>query len=314
MQYSIIFMGTPEFSKNALEAIVKAGHNVIGVYTQRPKPVGRKHIVQMSAVHEFAESLNIPVHTPKTMRSAEVIEEIKELNPDLIIVAAYGFIIPADILNIPRFGCINIHASVLPRWRGAAPIQHAIMAGDNETGITIMKMDQGMDTGDIISIKKTPINADTTYGLLISELSKIGADMIVETLDNLDDALNNACKQPEDGVTIANKITKEIEQIDWSKSAAEIERSIRALMPSPAMWAAIGDVRMKILEAEVASAVDSQNSEIGTIINADFVVKCGANTYLKLITVQPAGKSPMPAKAFLNGHKNIIGARYEKVL
>lgn len=306
-------MGTPEFSKNALEAIVNAGHKVICVYTQRPKPVGRKQIVQKSAVHEFSESLNIPVCTPKTMRSPEVIEEIKNLNPDLIIVAAYGFIIPADILDIPRFGCINIHASILPRWRGAAPIQHAIMAGDKETGITIMKMDPGMDTGDVISIQKTPINCDTTYGSLISDLSRIGAKMIVSTLSDLEHALNNAYKQPVDGVTIANKITKDMEQVDWSKTAAEIECNIRAFAPSPAMWGAVAGIRMKILEAEEVFGMGYSGVDYGTIVNADFVVKCGHNTCLRLLTVQPAGKSIMSGKAFLNGHKGIIGAKYEKV-
>lgn len=312
MSYSVIFMGTPEFAKVALESIINAGHNVISVYTQPPKPVGRKHVLQKSSVHNFAESLNIPVNTPTSMRSEEVISQIQELNPDVIIVAAYGFIIPEAILNTPKYGCINIHASILPRWRGAAPIQHAIMYGDKETGISIMKMDKGMDTGDIISIENIEISANTTYGTLIEDLSHLGGKMIVETLSDLENKLNSAYKQPVDGVTIAPKITKDMEQINWSKTAVEIERNIRAFSPSPLMWSTIAGIRTKIVSVKEVFDIQANDYEIGTIINDQFVVKCGQNTYLQILQIQPAGKNIMPAQSFINGHKEIIGAKYEE--
>lgn len=312
MSHSVIFMGTPEFAKVALESIINAGHNVISVYTQPPKPVGRKHILQKSAVHNFAESLNIPVYTPTSMRSEEVISQIKELNPDVIVVAAYGFIIPEAILNTPKYGCINIHASILPRWRGAAPIQHAIMHGDKETGISIMKMDKGMDTGDIISIEKLEITGDTTYGMLIDDLSKLGGKMIVNTLADIENMLNSAYKQPIEGVTIAPKITKDMEQINWSKTASEIEHNIRAFSPSPLMWSTIAGIRTKIVSAKEVFDIQANDHEIGTIINDKFVVRCGQNTYLQILQIQPAGKNIMQAQSFINGHKEIIGAKYEE--
>lgn len=314
MRHSIIFMGTPEFAKTALEAIHNAGHNVISVFSQPPKPVGRKQILQKSPVHEYAEQNGIPVYTPKSLRKGNTAEIIKELNPDVIVVAAYGFIIPESILDTPKYGCINIHASVLPRWRGAAPIQHAIMVGDDKTGITVMKMDQGMDTGDIISIGEVNIENNATYGSLVQDLSALGSKMIVETLTDLENSLNNAYVQPSDGVTIAGKITKEMEQIDWNRTAQEIERNIRAFHPAPSMWSIVNGIRMKILKTEVIDNIYSGVYEPGTIINEDFIVACGMNTYLKIVELQPAGKLIMSAQAFINGHKNIIGTQYGKVL
>lgn len=313
MSYSIIFMGTPDFAKQALQSILQAGYNVIGVYTQAPKPTGRKQVCQKSAVHQLAENSGISVYTPKSLKKEEVINEIRAQNPDLIIVAAYGFIIPESILSIPKYGCINIHASILPRWRGAAPIQHAIMAGDDETGITVMKMDAGMDTGDIIDIKKVPISSNTTYIDLLSDLSSLGAEMIVDVLCDLDSKLRNAYKQPEDGVTTAGKITKSMEQIDWNKPSVEIQNNIRAFYPSPAMWSQIHGIRLKILSARVVSEVS--NVDAGTVLNTNFVVQCGDRTHLQLLEVQPSGKSAMSAKSFINGHQCIIGDKfiYEEV-
>lgn len=304
-------MGTPEFAKTALEAIHNAGHNVIGVFSQPPKPVGRKQILQNSPVHEYAEQNGIPVYTPKSLRKGNAAEIIKELNPDVIVVAAYGFIIPESILDTPKYGCINIHASILPRWRGAAPIQHAIMAGDDKTGITVMKMDPGMDTGDIISIGEVAIDNNTTYGSLVHDLSVLGSKMIVETLADLENSLSDAYVQPADGATIAGKITKEMEQIDWNKTAQEIERNIRAFNPAPSMWSTVCGTRMKFLKAEIVDDMDLGIYEPGTVVNEDFIVACGMNTYLKILEVQPAGKSIMSAQAFINGHKNIIGGIYE---
>lgn len=313
MPYSIIFMGTPDFAKQALQSILRAGYNVVSVYTQAPKPIGRKQVYQKSVVHQLAEDSGIPVHTPSSLKKEEIINEIRAQNPDLIIVAAYGFIIPKSILSIPKYGCINIHASILPRWRGAAPIQHAIMAGDDETGITVMKMDAGMDTGDIIDIKKVPISSSTTYIDLLSDLSSLGAEMIVDVLGHLDNKLRNAYKQPEDGVTIAGKITKSMEQIDWNRPSIEIQNNIRAFYPSPSMWSQIHGIRLKILSARVVSEVS--NVDAGTVLNTDFIVKCGEGTHLQALKVQPSGKSPMSAKAFINGHQDVIGDKfiYEEV-
>lgn len=304
-------MGTPEFARIALEKIVNCGHNVLAVFSQPPKPAGRGKNIQKSAVHEYAEYHDICVYTPRTMRSEEVINVIKALKPDVIIVAAYGFIIPQSILDIPKFGCINIHGSVLPRWRGAAPIHHAIMSGDKETGITIMKMDAGMDTGDIIKIDKYPISEKETLGELRAKLAKIGAGSIADVLNNLEEYLENAYSQPEKGVTIANKITKDMEQINWNLDAKVIERSIRALSPDLYMWTAIDNTRIKIIESTVVE-YEHDNCKPGTILNRDFVVSCGDNTFLRVDYLQPAGKKVMKAADYINGHKEITGRVFDE--
>lgn len=310
-KYNIIFMGTPEFARNALEKLVDKGHKILSVFSQAPKPVGRKQIVCKSMVHEFAEKNGIDVFTPKSLKNDEIQGIIRSQSPDLIIVAAYGFIIPQVILDMPKFGCINIHASLLPRWRGAAPIQHAIMAGDTKTGVTIMQMDAGMDTGNIILKKTIDITNETTGGSLTNELSVIGANAICEVLADLENYLQRSYKQPSEGVTIAPKITKEVEMVDWHKNAVEIERIIRALNPAPAMWSAIDGTRIKILEAEVVQLSGAENLNIGTLVGKSFIIKCGDDTYLKLNKIQPAGKKIMNAADFLNGHKDLIGKIFD---
>ncbi len=306
-------MGTPEFAKIALKSIVDNDHNVLAVFSQPPKPVGRGKNIQKSAVHEYSESHGICVYTPKTMRSEDVVNTIKTLDPDLIIVAAYGFIIPQAILDLPKFGCINIHGSVLPRWRGAAPIHHAIMSGDEETGITIMKMDAGMDTGDIIKIDKCKILEKETLGELRIKLAEIGANSIINVLDDLDKYLANSYKQTADVVTIATKITKDMEQINWNFDAKTIERSIRALSPDSYMWTAIDNMRIKIIGSTVVQGDYSEFSP-GKILDGNFVVSCGDRTFLRIELLQPAGKKIMKAADFINGHKEIIGCTFnEKV-
>lgn len=307
-------MGTPLFAKNVLQKIVEDGHEILGVFTQRPKPVGRKQILCKSPVHEFAEEAGFQVFTPKGMRNDEVHNQISELKPDLIIVAAYGFIIPQAILDLPKYGCINVHASLLPRWRGAAPIHHAIMAGDKETGVTIMKMDAGMDTGDMILKRSISINSDETVGALTEKLSILGADAMSLVLNDLDDYLAKAQVQPTDGVTIAGKITKDMECVDWNATADRIEKNIRAFTPEPAMWSSINGIRIKILKSRVKdSQYDvGENAKAGTILDKDFTVKCGNETFLQLLEVQPAGKTTMKANDFLNGHKNLIGESFDE--
>lgn len=307
-------MGTPLFAKNIFQKIVNDGHKILGVFTQRPKPVGRKQILCKSPVHKFAEELGFQVFTPKGMRNDEVYNQISSLKPDLIIVAAYGFIIPQSILDLPKYGCINVHASLLPRWRGAAPIHHAIMAGDKETGVTIMKMDAGMDTGDIILKRSISISPDETVGELTEKMSFLGADAMSTVLNDIDNYLENSQVQPTSGITIAGKITKDMECVDWNANADQIERNIRAFTPEPTMWSSINGIRIKILKSCVKEAPYEvkKNSKSGTILDKNFTVKCGNETFLQLLEVQPAGKTAMKASDFLNGRKNLIGESFDE--
>lgn len=305
---SVVFMGTPNFAKEALAAIMRSEHKVENVFTQSPKPVGRKHVLEKSPVYQFAEINGISVHTPSTLKNDEVVQQLRKMSPDVVVVAAYGFILPESILSIPKYGCINIHASILPRWRGAAPIQHAIMAGDQESGISIMKMDCGMDTGDIIEVRKVGITQQTTYGVLLDSLSQLGADMIVDVLSDLENKLQHAYKQPSEGVTIARKLTREMEKIDWSRNANDIERNIRAFHPAPNMWTTICGHRIKIISSEVVQDIANNSMKIGSIVNENFVILCGNGTFLRILEIQPSGGKKMPASAFLNGHRNIIGS------
>ena len=305
--YNIIFMGTPDFAKTALKRLVDDGHNIISVFTQEPKPVGRKQVLQKSSVHKFAEENSIPVFTPKKLKSEEIQQLIKRQAPDVIVVAAYGFIIPQAILDIPTYGCINIHASLLPRWRGAAPIQRAIMAGYSKTGITIMRIDAGMDTGDMLLKRSVDITPNTSYGDLLSQLSVIGAEAISEVLCNLQSYLLAAERQPKEGVTIASKITPDLEEIKWDLSNTQINNLVRALSPIPATWTEIDGLRIKVISAELSNQESFSDVPAGTILDKQFHVRCGDNTVLHLKTIQPAGKKIMSAIDFLNGHKNLIG-------
>jgi methionyl-tRNA formyltransferase len=252
----VVFMGTSAFSLKALVRLYQQQINseeleIIAVYTQAPKPSGRNYKTKKSVVHEFAETNNIPVHTPKSLRNDEQLGIFRALRPDVAVVAAYGLIIPQNILDIPRYGFINIHASILPRWRGAAPIQAAIMAGDKKTGISIMKMNAGVDTGDVISTKQIDIHTKSTHGDLEEQLGNLGAEMIVDTFGNLEKNLNNTRKQPEEGSTYAQKISKEACKINWEDAANSILKKIMSLSPVPSAWTEIDGLRIKILDADV---------------------------------------------------------------
>jgi methionyl-tRNA formyltransferase len=297
---NIVFMGTPEFSVHILNALVNAGHNLICVYSQPPRPAGRGHKLQPSAVHQRADELKIPVRTPLSLKkSAEARAEFAALKADVAVVAAYGLILPQEVLDAPKYGCLNIHASLLPRWRGAAPIQRAILAGDTESGICIMQMEAGLDTGPVLMRGTVPITNSTTASTLHDALAKQGSELIVKTLEKIDTL--KAEKQPEDGVTYASMLTKEDGKIDWTKPAAEIERQLRALTPWPGVWCLHGDQRMKVLEASVAKGSGAP----GEILDRHLIVACGKDALL-LKKVQPQDRKPMDGASFMNGtHMNV---------
>jgi methionyl-tRNA formyltransferase len=300
----IAFMGTADFSLKALETLHKHKANVIASYSRAPKPAGRNCAMHMSAVHKFADAHGIPIHTPETLRSAEQIEIFRSLKPDLAIVSSYGLIVPQAILDIPIYGFINIHASILPRWRGASPIQAAIMAGDRQSGVTIMKMDSGVDTGDIISIETIDINAKTTHGDIEEQMARLGAKMLIDTLENLKERIAGAIKQPSEGITYAPKVSKSDCRIDWRDPAENVLRRVMAFAPAPAAWSEIDCVRVKILDVDIVS-----HNRIGASpgeIMADMVVACG-DGFIKISKMQPAGKGIMSGSDFLRGRPNFIG-------
>ncbi|GHU16735.1 methionyl-tRNA formyltransferase [Alphaproteobacteria bacterium] len=297
---NIVFMGTSDFSLKSLEAMHREKLNIVAVYTQPSKPYGRSLKVRKSLVHEFAENvMQVPVYTPKSLRKPEQLEIFASLKPDLAVVSSYGLIIPQNILDVPTHGFINIHASILPRWRGAAPIQAALLSGDKETGISIMKMDAGIDTGDIISIKSLEITPQTNHGELSEKLGLMGAEMILETIANLDESLANAYKQPESGVTYAAKISKESCRINWSDPAENILRQIKAFSPIPSSWSEINGMRIKILDAELSS---EDFSDTPGTIHEKMIVSCG-NGCVRLLEVKPEGKNKMKAADFMRGHQ-----------
>lgn len=304
----VIFMGTPDFAAHALRAIIESNHDVIAAYSQPPRPKGRGHQVQKSAVHELAESHDIPVYTPKSLKSAEAQEEFAALNADIAIVAAYGLLLPKAVLGAPKFGCLNIHGSLLPRWRGASPIQRAIWAGDEKSGVTIMQMDEGLDTGDMIIKGEIALNNTMTASDLHDELASIGAKLTVETLDQI--ATNgkpDAEKQSNDLVTYAHLLKKADGQIDWSQTANEIDRQIRALNPWPGVFAQIQGKRFKILKASVFDGDIKNDANIGEVLDKKGHIQCGSGTVLKIETIQPEGKKPMDFASVINGGYIEIG-------
>ncbi len=292
----VIFMGTPDFSVPALRMIADAGHEIVAVYSQPPRPKGRGQQVQNSPVHDAALGLGLPVLTPKNFRDVADVNAFREHRADVAVVVAYGLLLPKSILEAPKYGCLNIHGSILPRWRGAAPIHRAVLAGDAETGITIMQMDEGLDTGAMIAARAIPIGGDTTTADLYNVLSGMGAEMIVEVLDTLAREGHLFSEpQPEDGVTYAAKLDKEEGRIDWSADAADIARTIRAFTPWPGTWTMLDGKRMKIL----AAAIDQGHGAPGTVLDKG-IVACGTGA-LRLMSVQPEGKKAMDGAAAING-------------
>ncbi len=289
----VIFMGTPDFSVPILHAIADAGHDIAAVYTKLPRPAGRGKAERKSAVQVAAEALNIAVRYPACLRDAAVQRDFALLGCDVAVVVAYGMILPPAILAAPRLGCLNIHASLLPRWRGAAPIHRAIMAGDLETGICIMQMAAGLDTGPVLLRKASPVGATETSADLHDRLSLIGADLIVQALASLDSL--TATPQPTAGITYAQKIAKSEARIDWSRPAVEIDRQIRGLSPFPGAWCTIAGERVKLLRCRLASGSGAP----GQILHG-LTVACGTGA-VEVTQAQRPGKRPAATADLLRG-------------
>jgi methionyl-tRNA formyltransferase len=289
----IVFMGTPGFAVPTLMALIEAGHEVVAAYTQPPRPAGRGKRLQPSAVQLEAEPRGIPVRSPKSLRPTEAQAELAAFAPEIAVVAAYGLILPQAVLDIPPLGCLNVHASLLPRWRGAAPVQRAIIAGDPVTGVTIMRMEAGLDTGPMLATARTPID-DKTAGELTAELAEMGARLMVETLHDLP----NLQAEPQDDLdaTHAPKIDKAEAKIDWSGDAEALERQVRGLAPFPGAWFELDGERIKVLKAQVVA----REGKPGTTLDGDLTVACGYAA-LRPIRVQRAGKPTMDVEAFLRG-------------
>ena len=291
----LAFMGSPEFSVPTLRALHEAGHDIAAVYCQPPRPAGRGQEVRRCPVHVAADTLGLPVRTPARLRRDEAEHAaFAALDLDAAVVAAYGLILPPAILDAPRHGCINIHASLLPRWRGAAPIQAAILAGDTESGVTIMQMDPGLDTGPMLIREAVALDAQCTAIWLHDRLSEIGARLVLRVLDDWPAAI----PQPETGATYAAKLAREDGRLDWRRDATMLDRQVRALNPWPGTFCQLGTDVLKILAAEPASGTGAP----GTVLNEAFTIACGDGA-LRLTRVQLAGRGAQAADAFLRGHK-----------
>lgn len=298
----IVFMGTPEFALPALLEIIGQGHEVVAVYTQPPRKAGRGMELKKSSVHEKAELFGIPVFTPVNFRAAEDVQAFNSHQADVAVVVAYGLLLPPSILQAPKYGCLNLHASLLPRWRGAAPINRALMAGDKETGIMVMQMDEGLDTGPVMMAERVLIPSDMSAGELHDKLRVLGGDLIVRALSGVERASLDAQPQSEEGITYAQKISKDEARIDWSKSAGVVNNHIRGLSPFPGAWCEVElsgkKYRLKILRASIAN---NQKGQPGEILDDELTVACGAGA-IKLEIVQRSGKSVMTAREFLVGN------------
>ena len=296
----LIFMGTPDFAVPALAALIDAGHEIICVYSQPPRPAGRGQREQPSPVQTFAQQNGIPVRYPVSLKTADAQAEFAALGADAAVVAAYGLILPKAVLDAPRLGCINIHASLLPRWRGAAPIQRAILAGDSETGVTIMQMDEGLDTGPMLTTGALPIGAETTASDLHDGLAALGGALIVKVLG---DELPPAVPQPGEGATYAPKLDRAEGRLDWTEDAAVLNLKIRALNPWPGVWCEHEGARLRVLAAAPVAGSGAPSTVIGTPLT----VACGAGA-LRLDRVQRAGKSAMSAADFVRGNPMPVGS------
>lgn len=292
----VIFMGTPDFAVPTLVELAARGHEIAAVYTRAPKPAGRGMDVQHTPVGQEARRLALAVHTPRSLKDKEAQAEFRAHKADAAVVVAYGLILPKSVLEAPRLGCFNIHASLLPRWRGAAPINRAIMAGDTESGVTIMKMNEGLDTGAIAMVERTPIGADITAGDLHDALSRLGADLMLRALAAAERGSLTLTPQPDKGVTYAEKISKNETRVDWSKPWKQVHDHIRGLSPFPGAWFEIDGARIKALR----STKGEGSGAAGTALDDKLTIACGAGA-VRLTQVQRAGKQPMSADEFLRG-------------
>jgi methionyl-tRNA formyltransferase len=307
MSLRLIFMGTPDFAVPTLLQLVTDGHDVAAVYTRAARPAGRGMQLQPSPVEQQARRFGIPVATPATLRTPEALAEFRELKADAAVVVAYGMILPQPILDAPRLGCFNLHASLLPRWRGAAPINRAIMAGDAETGVMVMKMDAGLDTGDIAMAERVAITDAMTAGDLHDALAPLGADLMARAMGALDRGTLQLAKQADQGVTYAAKIDKAETRIDWNKPARTVLRHIHGLSPFPGAWCQAGKdgdaARLKILRCELAKGAGAP----GDALDDRMTIAC-ADGAIRILELQRAGKAPMKATEFLRGTPLSAGA------
>ncbi len=301
---NIVYAGTPEFAAVALAALLDTPHRISAVYTQPDRPAGRGRKLKASPVKELALERGLEVRQPESLKEAAEQDRLAALQPDLMIVAAYGLLLPAEVLTIPRLGCLNIHASLLPRWRGAAPIQRAILAGDNETGITIMQMDAGLDTGDMLLKLQCPITPDDTGGTLHDKLAELGGKAIVQALTNYPDLVPE--HQDDHQATYARKLDKNEAAIDWQKPAEQLAREVRAFNPWPVSHTTLGGKILRIWQAATTS--HSSDAAPGTVLVIDkqgIEIACGSGT-LRLLQIQPPGSKAMTVAAFLNGRPGQI--------
>ncbi|MBJ6136317.1 methionyl-tRNA formyltransferase [Marinobacter litoralis] len=302
----IVFAGTPDFAAIALKAILAAGHTVVGVYSQPDRPAGRGRKLMPSPVKQVALDADIPVFQPQSLKPEDAQQELAALKPDVIIVAAYGLILPKAVLEIPSHGCLNIHASLLPRWRGAAPIQRAIAAGDAETGITIMQMDVGLDTGDMLLKTVTPINPDDTGGSLHDRLAEMGGNAIVEALAKLKQGSLTGVAQNDDEACYAHKLSKEEGHIDWHNSATDIERLIRAFNPWPGTFTDLGEQRIRLHQAQALE--QGSDKAPGTVLRREregIDIACGTGS-LRVTKVQLPGTRALSVNDLINGGKPVL--------
>ena len=306
----VIFAGTPDFAASALAAVIEAGHEILVVLTQPDRPKGRGMKLTPSPVKTLALQHELPVWQPENLKDVAIQQQLRDLQADVMVVAAYGLLLPAVVLDIPQYGCLNIHASLLPRWRGAAPIQRAIEAGDAESGVCIMQMDVGLDTGDVLLSRSTPITEATTAAQLHDDLAVIGAQAIVEALAELPEL--TAIPQPEAGVTYAQKLSKADAEIDWALGAKQIHAKIRALNPVPGAWSSLNEQVIKIWASKVLE--QRSDAAIGSIVAADkqgIAVQTGAGVIL-ITELQASGSKRMAAAAFVAGHADLMGQQFER--
>ncbi len=299
----IAFMGTPDFSVNCLRALAESEHEVVGVFCQPDKPVGRKQILTPPDVKVEALKQGFTVYQPTTLRGGKGVEILEEIKPDLVVVVAYGKILPSDFLSYPKYGCINVHASILPKYRGASPIHFAVLNGDKETGVTVQQMDEGVDTGDILNIIKTDIDINVTTERMYEILAPLGAKALMETIDMIEKGELHPVKQDDSLATHVGLLSKDMSPVDWSKSAFEVHNKIRGLYSWPGASTKISGKILKIHSSVLSDKKGNNNP--GEVICSDgkFIVCCGDNCCVELLCVQPEGKKRMDAQAFLNGNK-----------
>ena len=296
----LAFMGTPDFAVPVLGALIGAGHELAAVYTQLPRAAGRGHKERPSPVHVAALECGIPVQTPTSLKGPTEQAPFSALALDAAVVVAYGLLLPKPILAAPRLGCLNIHASLLPRWRGAAPIQRALMAGDAETGITIMQMDEGLDTGPMLLQERVPVGPEDDAGTLHDKLASMGSRLILRALDGLATGALTAQPQPSSGATYAAKLTREDERLDWRRSAEDLARQVRALSPRPGAWFAMNGDRLKVLASEVIA--ETFEVAPGVVLDDRLTIACGHEAF-RIARIQRPGRAPMSAEEFLRGYR-----------